>query len=166
MPLSSWRDMSVSISPWCLGHCAHRGGGEAMEGSAFSLSTAAYPRFCTLSHPSFNLWGKVWRMQSGQVGGTSGSVYKATRGWVTGSPSSPPLLPFHCAFPPTPFPPLVPVSGAVVEISEVRWCFSLAAHTISLYPSPQWPPPRSSSQSGATFDMLRQHFLCSQRLSS
>lgn len=158
--------MSVSISPWCLGHCAHRGGGgrEEIEGTAISLSTTAHPRLCTLSHPSFNLWGKVWRMQSGQVGGgTSGSVYKATRGRLTGSPSNPPL----CA--PTPLPPLlplVPVSDAVVEISKVRWCFSLAAHTISLYPSPQWPPPRLNSQSGAAFDMLRQHFLCSQRLNS
>lgn len=135
MPLSSRRDMSVSISPWCLGHCAHRGGGgrEEIEGTAISLSTTAHPRLCTLSHPSFNLWGKVWRMQSGQVGGTSGSVYKATRGRLTGSPSNPPL----CA--PTPLPPLlplVPVSDAVVEISKVRWCCS---HNISLSFAPVAP---------------------------
>lgn len=113
--------------------------------------------------PIFQSLGKSVENAIRAGGGTSGSVYKATRGWLTGSPSNPPL----CA--PTPLPPLlplVPVSDAVVEISKVRWCFSLAAHTISLYPSPQWPPPRLNSQSGAAFDMLRQHFLCSQRLNS
>ncbi len=122
--------MSVSISPWCLWRCAHRGGGGAggeIEGCAISLSTIAYPRLCTLSHPSSNLWGKVWRMQSGQEGG----IYKETRGWLTGIASNPPPLPLERHPPPLLF-PLVPVSGAVVEISKVRRCYPLAAHTISL----------------------------------
>lgn len=104
MPLSSRRDMSVSISPWCLWRCAHRGGGGAggeIEGCAISLSTIAYPRLCTLSHPSSNLWGKVWRMQSGQEGGASGPVYKETRGWLTGSASNPPPLPSVERHPPS-----------------------------------------------------------------
>lgn len=71
MPLSSRRDMSVSISPWCLWRCAHRGGGgagEEIEG-CFFVHHGVSPFVYTLSHPSSNLWGEVWGMQSGQEGG-------------------------------------------------------------------------------------------------
>lgn len=152
MPLSSRKDMSVSISPWCSWHCAHRGGVE-IEGCAVSLSTIAYPQLCNLSHSFSNLWGKGC--------GTGGGIWACLQGdegtvdWQRHRPSS------HYPPPPT----LVPVNGAVVEISKVGWCYPLASHTISLYPSP-YRPSRLKPPSRAAYEMLRQHFLWTQQLSS
>lgn len=114
--------------------------------------------------------GKVWRMQSGhgEVGGWWG-VWTCLQGnkemvdWRHLQPSSTTF----CWVPPASSSlallPLVPVSDVVVEISEVRRRYPLAAHTISLYPSPQWHP-RSNPHSRTGIVMLRQHFLYSQRL--
>ena len=62
--------MSVSISPWCLWSCAHRGGGGGGGGGAgesdsrgtrciFVQHSLSPPSgLCTLTHPSSNLTGK------------------------------------------------------------------------------------------------------------
>lgn len=133
-----------------------RGGGGAGEEIAgagalcFFFHRSVSPVLCT--SPSSNLGGKGWRMQSGHKGREGGwgrlrgPVYEGTRGWLTDRDSNLPLLlfPFECnplLFPPPPPLPLVRVRGAVVEISKVGWCFSLAALTISLYPLPPADPP-------------------------
>lgn len=168
MPLHLGGICLSQYPPGAYGCCAHSGG-EEIEGCTISLSTIAYPRLCTLSHPSSNLWGERVENAIRTGGGDIWTRLHGNRGWLTGSASNPTLCYLLLSIPPPPPPApnllLVPVSGAVVEISMVRWCYPLAAHTISLYPSPQ-RPSRSSPRSGTTFVMLRQRFLYLQRLNS
>lgn len=114
MPLSSRRDMSVSISPWCFWRCAHRGGGgrEEIEGCAIFLSTIAYPQLCTLSHRSSNVWGKVWRMGGWYL---DASTRKQGDGWLAERPALLPL-PF-CWVSPT-------LLCSHLYLSAVQWLIS------------------------------------------
>lgn len=103
MPLSSRRDMSVSISPWCLWRSAHRGGAaeEEIEGCAISLSSIAYPRLFTLSHPSSNLREKVWRMCNQDGRGGMWTCLQRNKGMVDRQRIQPSSTTF-CWAPPTP----------------------------------------------------------------
>lgn len=132
------------------------------------LSTIAYPHLCTLSHPTSNLQGKVWRMQSVFVGeGASGPVYKETRGWLVDwqhlQPTSAHPTPPNTIL----FSHLYLSVGQWLRSQRFRWCCPLApllAQDLFIL-SPQ-RFSGSNPQRGATLDMLCQLFLYSQRLSS
>lgn len=130
MPLSSSRDMSVSISSWCLWRCAHKGKGEAIEFCHFfvhhSISPFVYPRLLISGG-----WG---------VGGLVHPYFveKKSKGRLTRSPCSPPPPPSPCR------PPRVPVCGAAVHISDVRWCSS---HNISSSPASVAAEPGPTNRS-------------------
>lgn len=72
MPLSSRRDMSVSISPWCLWRCAHRGGGgagEEIEGMCYSFVHHSVSPVCVPSPtPLLISWGRCGECNQGMRG--------------------------------------------------------------------------------------------------
>lgn len=92
MPLSSSRDVSVSISPRCSWRCAHRGGRRSGAGDRGDvLFLCPPPRIPRLCSPPSNLWGEVWRMQSGHGGQDIWTCLhgnKATVDWQRLQPSS------------------------------------------------------------------------------
>lgn len=85
------------------------------------MSTIAYPRLCTLSHPSSNLWGESVENAIRTGGGDIWTRLHGNRGWLTGSASNPPL----CYLLLSTSPPLPPNTLFYVYLSAVQWLRSL-----------------------------------------